>query len=94
MPENVPEVERERREAGDPERDEAKYLEKRPLKKAVTSNWGLGMMPAFRYRQSRRLYLQKITHTHAHLTLPYFFASIVLYCACFNTCLHADCINT
>lgn len=33
------------------------YLEKRPLKKAFTSNCGLGIMPAFRKRQSNRLYL-------------------------------------
>lgn len=33
------------------------YLEKRPLKNAPTSTVGLGMIPAFRYKKSMRLYL-------------------------------------
>lgn len=36
-----------------------KYLENRPLKNALTFTWGFGMIPAFRYRKSILLYLQK-----------------------------------
>lgn len=37
------------------------YLENRPLKNALTFTWGFGIIPAFRYRKSILLYLQKKT---------------------------------
>lgn len=40
------------------------YLENRPLKKALTSTCGLGIIPAFRYRKSILLYLWKNTSMH------------------------------